>query len=239
MLGSLILVIDDDPKVKDSLELAFPEYKFIGASNGEAGLELLKRPNEIELVILDVKLEPTNGIEVLKKIKDNYPRVGVILLTAYGSKEIVIQALESRADDFLDKPYDVDEIHIKLKRFFASRPLQEEKGGNYKSSIRRVVRLMEKNYEKFLTLQDASDLVLLSPKYISRLFKKETRIGFTEFRTNLKIRHAKKILKSSSCTVSQVADRIGYQNPASFIKMFKKVTGNTPTEYRQKNSRLL
>lgn len=237
MLGSLVLVIDDNPKIKESLEFAFPEYKFIGVLSGEEGIELLRKPNEIDLVILDFKLGSLDGIEVLKQIKDVCPRVGVILLTAYGSKEMVIQALENRADDFMEKPYDVTEMSVKFKKFFSCQPLHDEKDNNYKVSIQRVIRLLEKNDEKFLTLQDASDLVMLSPKYISRLFKNETRMNFIEFRTVLKIRSAKKVLKNSSLTINQIAEKIGYQNPTSFVKMFKKATGVTPTEYRQKNAR--
>ena len=236
MLGSLILVIDDDPKTKQALEFSFPEYKFAGVSNGETGLDLLQKPNEVELVILDLKLEQMGGIETLKKIKENHPRIGVFLITACGSKEMVIQALENHADDFIDKPYAVDPLRMKLRRFFDSQPFYRERGGNYNPQIQKIMRLLEKNHEKFLTLQDASEIVSLSPKYISRLFKKETHRRFTEFRTALKIRHAKRILKSSSCTINEVADKIGYQNTASFIKMFKKFTNRTPTEYRHKNS---
>ena len=228
------MVVDDDPKAKQALELAFPEYKFAGAASGEAALEALQKPNEIDLVILDYKLEPMNGIEVLKKIKDSHPRVGVIMLTAYGSKEMLIQALENHADDFIDKPYHVDQLRAKLKKFFDTRPFYRLRGESYATPVQKIVRFLEKNYEKFLTLQDASEITSLSPKYISRLFKRETRKRFTEFRTAVKMRHAKKMLQDPSSTVNDVADKIGYQNAASFIKMFKKVTGRTPTEYRNK-----
>ena len=237
MLGSLILVIDDDPKTKQALELSFPEYKFTGVISGEAGLELLQKLNDVELVILDFKLGQMDGIETLKKIKEDHPRIGVILITAYSSKEMVVRALENHADDFIDKPYNIDQLREKLSRFFDSRPFYNEGNKNYKMSIQKIMSLLEKNYEKFLTLQDVSEIVSLSPKYVSRLFKKETQKRFTEFRTDLKMRHAKKILRDPSFTVNEVAEKVGYQNLASFIKMFKKFTGHTPTKYRHKSSR--
>jgi YesN/AraC family two-component response regulator len=236
MVKAVILVIDDDPKVKESLELAFPQYQFFAATSGEAGLEILKKPNDIDLVILDFKMKGMNGVEVLTKAKQVSPHTGIIMMTGFGSREVVIDALSGHADDFLDKPFDLNQIEKKLDKFFESRHQKSKDTGSQKSAVQRILRLLEINTDKSLTLKDAAEAVSLSPKYVSRLFKEETSSNFSRLKIKLKIERAKKLLSESSLDIGEIADRLGYQNSPSFMKIFKKITGYTPTEYREKKS---
>lgn len=228
----VILVIDDDPRVKRSLELTFVEYAFTGAASGAEGLKQLEKPNEIDLVLLDVRMNGQDGIQALEGIKRINPEVPVIMLTAFGSREAVVQSLQGHADDFVDKPYRVEDMKQRLVKFLKTKSGREHRSGAAPDPVQRVVRLLEKNFEKFLTLQDASALVSLSPKYLSRKFKQKTRRGFTEFRIGLRMNEAKKLLADTSFNLYEIAERIGYQNAESFIKRFKKQTGCTPTEFR-------
>jgi YesN/AraC family two-component response regulator len=234
MLKTIILVIDDDPKVKASLELAFPQYDFLSARCSEDGLKILEKPNEIDLVILDMKLgSGADGVDTLKKIKAAYPQKGVIMLTGYGTKETVVRALQGRADDFVDKPMDPIDMGHKMEKFFGQKRIEHRHENSGRSPIQRIIRLLEKNYEKNLTLEDAASVASLSPKYVSRLFKQETHKNFSEYRIHLRIEEAKKMLKRSSLSINEIAEKIGYENAESFMKVFKKVTGCTPSQYRE------
>ena len=99
--------------------------------------------------------------------------------------------------------------------------------------LQRIVELLEKNYEKNVTLHDAAGACSLSPKYVSRFFKKEMRKNFSAFRIELRMEHAKKMLLLSTMHVNEIADKVGYGNPEAFMKIFKRSTGLTPTEYRK------
>jgi AraC-like DNA-binding protein len=77
-------------------------------------------------------------------------------------------------------------------------------------------------------------VVHLSPKYLSRLFKQEAKVGFNQFRLGVKMEKAKELLKSSDYNVSQISYKIGYQNVESFIRCFKNATNCTPSQYRKK-----
>src|SRR5262245_56390059 len=114
-MSPTILVVDDNPRVKESLSVAFPEYIFVGALSGEEGLKILKKPHEVDLVLLDYRLGGKDGIEVLKEIRGMGNRLGVILLTSFGSKELVVEALRNEANDFIDKPFAVDDMKMKLE----------------------------------------------------------------------------------------------------------------------------
>ena len=231
-----ILVIDDNPKVNESLELAFPEYRFIGVSSGEDGLQYLNKSHEIDLVILDYKMRGLDGIEVLKEIRRMDSKIGVIFMTNFGSKEVVVEALRGSADDFIDKPYRVVEMKKKLENFFEKYTKEQRHSGTDKSPMQRVQRFIERNYLKSPTLEQAAEKALLSPKYISRKFKQETRQTFSGYKIKLRMEQAKKLLSETSLSVAQIAYKIGYENGESFMKMFKKITGYTPTEYRARES---
>ena len=225
-----ILLVDDDPTLRQEFIECFDEFAFTQASNGEEAMRILKKPNEIDLVILDIRMSGMNGIEVLDRIKQIAPDVRVVIFTGYGSKDVAVEALRSRADDYLEKPIDIaatKERHLGTKE-------KQEYGGGTQDKIRHVKDFLLRNVHKKVTLNDAARAVYLSPKYLSRLFKEEVKAGFNEYKLSLKVAQAKKFLQKSSYTVEQISDRLGYQNPESFIRQFKKIARMTPTEFRRK-----
>ena len=232
-MNSTILVIDDNPKVSESLKLAFPEYRFMRVSSGEDGLQYLRKSHEIDLVILDYKMSGLNGIDVLKAIRRMDPKIGVIFMTSFGSKEVVVEALRGSANDFIDKPYPIEEMRSKLEDFFEKRTKAEKRLSSEESPMQRIQRFVERNYAKGPTLKQVAEKVSLSPKYLSRKFRQETRQTFSAYKTRLKMEQSKKLLHETSLGVAQIAYEVGYENAESFMKMFKKILGCTPTEYRQ------
>jgi YesN/AraC family two-component response regulator len=232
----VVLVIDDNPKVKESLTLAFPEYQFIGAANGNEGLHCLRRPHEVDLVILDYKMNGLDGMAVLKEIRHLEPKMGVIILTSYGTKELAIEALRGRADDFLNKPYSIKEMKEKLEDFFEKQTFEKSYTRAAGGTVQRMCRFIERNYRKNPTLQELAGKTSLSPKYISRKFKQETQETFSEYKVKLKMEQARKLLQETSFGIAQIAYRVGYENAESFMKRFKKASGLTPTEYRKKEN---
>ncbi|MCA9399850.1 MAG: response regulator, partial [Candidatus Omnitrophica bacterium] len=93
MLSEEIVVIEDDPRIVRSLEMMLPEYEMVHFSNGKDALEYLVKPNLINLVLLDVMLPGMNGLSVLKQIKEANKDIAVIMMTAFGSMDVAIQAL--------------------------------------------------------------------------------------------------------------------------------------------------
>lgn len=233
-MSAAILVIDDDPKIKAALEAVLPRYEFLGALNGEDGLKLLGKPNEIDLVFLDFRMRGLNGIEVLKKIKELRPGIGVFMFTGFSSKEVAVEALRGRADDFLEKPFDPGEVENKVEKFLELKCKSGADAEAPQDAVDRVIRFLERNYDKPLSLAEAARFACLSPKYLSRIFREKTAKSFTRFRLGLRMEKAKKMLKESSLTVKEVAEKLGYGNAESFIRMFEKIVRATPTEYRRR-----
>ncbi len=230
-----ILLIDDNSEFRGMLKSCLEEYDVVEASSGEEAIRLLKKPNDIDLVILDVVMPGLNGIEAMQEIKTTSPEIGIIILTGYSSKDTAIEALRHHADEYIEKPPDIDKTKEVIEKVLDAKRFRGSFGGlGRNSKIEKIKLFLEKNCYKKICLKDAALAVHLSPKYLSRIFKQEAKMGFNQFRLGIKIEKAKELLRSSGFNVNQISDKMGYQNVESFIRCFKNATRCTPAQYRKK-----
>ncbi len=112
-----ILIVEDEETQRDLLEglLNKEGYTATGAGNGEDALRLL-RDHTFEIVLLDYKLPDTDGLTVLKKLKEMNPEIQVIMITAFGSIENAVSALKEGAFEYLTKPIDLDDLLFKIRK---------------------------------------------------------------------------------------------------------------------------
>ena len=232
-----ILLVDDNARFRKEFRDCLEGFGIIEASDGEQALNILKDPNEIDLVILDVMMPGMRGTEVLKRIKMLYPDLSIVIFTGYGSKEIAVEALKGHADDYIEKP-----IKIRNAREIIERILEVKRGDpdlealGITGKIERVKHFIEKNYDKKISLKLAARIVCLSPKYLSKIFKKNTGMGFNEYKLEVKTKMGKELLNNTGYNVGYIAYKLGYKNTESFLRAFKKFYGCTPTRYRKKTN---
>jgi len=236
MISEKIVVVDDDPRIIKSIKLAFPEYEFIDFSNGEDALTYLKKPNNINVVLLDFMMPQMDGISVLSEIKRFMNNVGVILMTGYGSKDVVLDALRNHADDFIEKPIQMpelkDKLHFLLRERLHAQNLRKDKN----NQVDRIKRFIERNCNN-VKLDYIANEMCLSPKYVSRFFNQNNELNYRDYRLQIKMDRAKSLLTKTRLDVCEIAIELGYQNPESFMRIFKRMTKMTPTQYREKNSK--
>jgi DNA-binding NtrC family response regulator len=112
-----VLLVDDEPSILSVLStlLKAEKYDTTSALGGEKGRELLMA-EEYDLLLSDIRMSPTNGMELLRLARKTNPSMPVIMLTAYGSVETAIEALKLGAFDYITKPFKVDELLITVQR---------------------------------------------------------------------------------------------------------------------------
>ena len=122
-----ILVVDDQESMRDSCQqsLSRTGYDVDTANNGEQGLDFLKKKS-YDLVILDLKMPGLNGIDVLKKIKENDPELVVIVITGYATIESAVEAMKYGAFDFIPKPFTPESLRVIVKRALSTREITLE-----------------------------------------------------------------------------------------------------------------
>lgn len=126
-MSQRILIIDDEEHMRRILCKALEQegYEADMAGDGPDGLDLLNR-REMDLVLLDMKLPTMDGMEVLKSIKELYPALPVIVITAYGSIEMAVAAIKAGAADYITKPFDMDELILQVKKALEVHRLMNE-----------------------------------------------------------------------------------------------------------------
>src|SRR5256885_374214 len=122
-----VLIIDDEAEIRESLQtlLEFEGYEVEAAANGTQGLAKLgDRP--FDLVLLDLALPDRNGLDLLPEIRALDPQIAVIMITAYGTVEDAVRAMQSGAANFLQKPWDNEKLLADVRAVIARRRTEEE-----------------------------------------------------------------------------------------------------------------
>jgi DNA-binding NtrC family response regulator len=122
-----ILIIDDEAAIRESLEtlLEFEGYSVQSASTGEQGLAKLG-DCPFDLVLLDFALPDRNGLEILTEIRDRDPQLAVIMITAYGTVDNAVRAMQNGANNFIQKPWDNEKLLADVRAAVSRRRIEEE-----------------------------------------------------------------------------------------------------------------
>lgn len=125
--GETILVVDDDPYIREALEdrLASLGYKILLAADGNHALEVFERDSP-QLVLLDIELPGIKGIDVLNEIRRREADVPVIMITAYGSIDLAVEAMRRGAYDFIPKPFRPGHIGLTVQKALERQRLRKE-----------------------------------------------------------------------------------------------------------------
>jgi two-component system KDP operon response regulator KdpE len=181
-----ILVIDDEPPIRKLLRMGLSTqgYEILEAQNGKASLDLLAR--NPDLIILDLGLPDIQGLELLRKIRTRNERVPIVVLSSRGDEVGKVQALDLGADDYVTKPFGMDELLARMRaalrhqlQLHGERPIFRT-GNLSVDLVRRIVRvddkevkLLPKEYDLLRVLVQHAGKVLTHKFLLSELWDNE------------------------------------------------------------------
>lgn len=141
-----ILIIDDEKRITDKLSFYLEKSGFsvITANTPTEGFQKIEEEDP-ELLILDVMLPGMNGLDMLKEIKQSYPRLEVVMISGYGDMDMVIQAMRQGASDFIRKPFQIMDIQLAVERTGKFIELQSKL-----NDIENKQRLISKELESLI-----------------------------------------------------------------------------------------
>ncbi|MBI3522423.1 MAG: sigma-54-dependent Fis family transcriptional regulator [Chloroflexi bacterium] len=127
MAQKTILVADDDASIRSLLKQLLTDEGFsvLEASTGAEVVEKVKESSP-ELVIMDIRMPELDGIEALSRLKGGSPQTAVLIMTAFGSSNLAIRAMELGAFDYITKPFELDKISLTVKRVLEYQDLTQE-----------------------------------------------------------------------------------------------------------------
>ena len=247
---SQILIVDDDPGYVESLSDA---YRIVAAQSGRIAVERVQRRSDIDLAVIEYRLPDMSGIDVMKEIKDAAPSILVIIVTAYGDEDVAVEAFRSGARDYLKKPFSISELSTKIDFYLALRQADQRRRKNILPGpdtparpgtpsaavtpgqyhkIQQAVRFINDNYRTDICLDNVAGVAGMSPAHFSRIFKKVMGLPYQDYLNGRRITKAKYLLRTSPQSVTEIGFSLGFADPTGFGRIFKKLTGHTPSAYR-------
>ena len=137
-----LLVVDDEPNVMHSLTkmLELEGFETLGVTSGAEAIEHYKREN-FDLVLVDLNMPDVKGLEVLKTVKDYDPAAKVIIFTAYGTKDNVVEALRLGAAEFLEKPLNIETLAATVRELLNRDPDTAVQGNLHTLSLPSIIQI--------------------------------------------------------------------------------------------------
>jgi len=122
-----ILIVDDEQSIRETCATVSEQcgMKAFGVATAEEALEVLEH-SAIDIVLTDLKLQQSNGVELLKQVHDLHPEVAVVVLTQYGTIESAVEVTRLGAVDYVTKPFRIEELRSRLERVAKAVDLQQE-----------------------------------------------------------------------------------------------------------------
>lgn len=259
-----LLIVDDEPKIRNGLRSFFP-WRELGfevvseASNGRQALEYLDA-NEADVVLCDIVMPKTDGIEFAQILHQRKHPAKLVFLTGHREFEYARQALLYGVKRYLVKPTqsaDINEVFLELKAELdeeraataaedasprtptagAEEPDDREDEAEAKGYHEKRIEAIERYVREHYadaTLEAVSEAFHMNKHYLSKYYKRQTSRNFSDFVTSVKMKAAAAMLEDIHARVYEVGLRVGYDNAKNFSRAFKQYYGRGPREYRDR-----
>lgn len=224
------------------------------AQNGKEAVEVFRR-EKIQVAILDIGMPGINGIQAAEIMRKEDKNCCIIFLTAYDRFDYAKKAISIKAMEYLLKPYSQKEIinvveeALRLSGEWShgssegkapeaeESTLLLEKEPEYSSSRLTVMASMveeyiRSNFMNELSMNEVARSIGYSEPYFCKMFKQQFGQSFTSYLMEYRISEAKKFLEQPNANVKEVGARVGYVDSNYFTKVFKRLVGINPSEYR-------
>lgn len=224
-----ILIVDDELGPRQLLRIAFERLSWhvTTCDSGPEAMEIYGR-QRFDLVMLDVFMEPIDGIEVLRQIRKSRPRALVMMMTGLGTIELAVEAMKKGADEFVTKPFKLKELTERVDE------LVEQYMPRSHPLVRQLDRFVEEHSSRpDMNLQVLSCEFHVSERYVCRLFRDSLKTTFRARLRRHRLERAKKLLTSTKLPVHQVAAMCGFTHQKRLSEAFMRDEQMTPRRFRQ------
>lgn len=250
-----LLVADDERWIRKGVRKMIEqgEHAFSEILEAESLPEMEKifmeeRP---EIIVSDVRFPSGTSCELCRKLYERDRRTKFIMLSGYDDFSYVKAALGYKALDYLLKPVDKRVLNNTIEKAAAEWKSEEKPGGSEalnalrpqcrdrevlggEEIVRRIMEEIQKNCAGKYSLKTFGEKYHISEAYLSNLFAKTAGIGLMNYIMQERVEQALSLMLQTNKKISDIAIAVGYEDPRYFMKIFKKVTGETPTDYRER-----
>ena len=219
------------------------------AKNGREAMELFAREAP-QVAVLDIEMPGFTGLEVARKIRETDKNCAILFLTGFDKFDYARQAISVRAMEYLLKPYNEQELVFAVEEAIRqasvqlpARPLQAsvpeepvrpEEDGDMRTAIIRaeIGSFIDAHYREDISMQDAAAALRYSDAYFCKLFKQCFKVNFSAYLNEYRVNRARQLMLDPRLNMKDIGAAVGYSDANYFTRVFKRLTGQTPSEYR-------
>jgi signal transduction histidine kinase/ligand-binding sensor domain-containing protein/DNA-binding response OmpR family regulator len=241
-----ILIVEDNSALRSYLKTELNKYyKVLVAENGQKGYDLAvqKLP---DIILTDVIMPVMDGLEMCKKIKGNLKtsHIPLLMLTAKAMVKDRLEGIDSGADLYLSKPFEMEILKSSLGQLITSRQIifnkfyeGISKMGQQKTTtidndfMQKILNYINENInDPELSVEVLASVVFLSRSQLYRKIKTLTGVSVNEFIRNVRLEKARQLIENGNITINELSDKVGFSSGSYFTKCFKAKYGHIPTE---------
>lgn len=242
-----VLIVDNEPWVVVYLKKTFPwgklGFEVVGdTANSLEALELIRKLKP-DVVFTDIRMPELSGLELMQQAKERGAKCAFIIVSGFAEFSYAQEAIRLGAFEYCLKPVSVEQGEILLSRLREhlsdgqNDSLQQAEEAELPSggseTFEEMLAYIQNHYQEKLKLKDVAQQFYFHPGYCSTLFSKILGMTFPEYLTNLRMKKACSLLKETSLSLGEIAQRVGIDDYFYFNKIFKKSFGVTPNEFRK------
>ena len=210
------------------------------AKTGAEAVELFRREHP-NLLLLDIQMPGFTGLEAAHQIRNMDKGCAIIFISAHSNFHYAQEAISLRAREYLLKPYSEQELIRAVEDAIREQqaapepavpPTEEQDTDRIRFIRGNIERFIQENYHTDLNLQSAAQAMNYSDTHFCRLFKRCFQVNFSVYLTHYRISRAQELLRETMSSVKEISAACGYTDTSYFIRVFKRLTGVTPSEYR-------
>jgi DNA-binding response OmpR family regulator len=244
---TMILLAEDDLNLNMTLKEIFQEHGMIVVTTDDGKhVEDLMRRHEVDIVVCDLHMKIMGGMEVAEIIRANnkYDGVPIIIITADPFEENKILSLQKGVNDYINKPFLMQELILKIKNcsrlksgLLETNVLESIYDHSHLQTedqllVRKIETYLLSHIQENVSIETLADYCFISRSSLDKKIRKFTNKSTSNYIRDFKIEIAKKMLEAGLQSIKQIANETGFSSVAYFSSSFMRHEGKSPTQYK-------
>jgi len=244
-----VLLVDDEIMIREGFKRLFDWNKHDCEVVGDAsdGVSAINQVDicKPDIVIIDINIPIINGLEVIRILRQKYPKIAFIIVSGYDDFYYCQKALRLKIVDYILKPVDFNEFgtvidNVKIELYEEDMRQKEHQDGREEEKlIFAMTKYIQENLAEDISEKKLSEVFHLNANYISQLFKNEIGVNYLTYLTNARIEKASTLLITTDKPVTEIASLVGIKDYRIFSKLFKKIENMPPSQFRKLRQRTI
>ena len=249
-----LLIVDDEPTIRrgirESIDWESQGVRIVGeAENGQRAMELVRELSP-DIVLVDIVMPRKDGLSFCDECRREHPRIRLVIVSGHDDFSLAQKAIRIGVDDFLLKPVGAEQLTEAVAK--VGRSLMKQEFSDIKDRLMRtlvapptagngsarrilatVLDFIESRYLSELDLPSAGQAAGVTPNHLCKVIRSCCDMTFIDIVNRYRVEVAEIYLRAGNMKLYDVADRSGFSDSHYFARVFKKVTGLTPGEFRE------